>query len=73
MPIKYKIDIIEALKEKGFTSYRIRMEKIIGERQMQQIRNGEIVSIACLTKLCELLDCQPGDILEYVPEEEIST
>lgn len=70
MPIKYKIDIIEALKEKGFTSYRIRMEKIIGERQMQQIRNGEVVSIACLTKLCELLNCQPGDILEYVPEEE---
>lgn len=73
MPIKYKIDIIEALKEKGFTSYRIRMEKIIGERQMQQIRNGEVVSIACLTKLCELLDCQPGDILEYTPEEENPT
>lgn len=70
MPIKYKIDIIEALKEKGYTSYRIRMEKIIGERQMQQIRNGEVVSVACLTKLCELLDCQPGDILEYTPEEE---
>ncbi len=70
MPIKYKIDIIEALKEQGFTSYRIRKEKIIGERQMQQIRDGEIVSIACLTKLCELLNCQPGDILEYVPEEE---
>lgn len=68
MPIKYKIDIIEALKEKGYTSYRIRMEKIIGERQMQQIRNGEVVSVACLTKLCELLDCQPGDILEYVPD-----
>lgn len=70
MPIKYKIDIIEALKEKGYTSYRIRVEKIIGERQMQQIRNGEIVSVACLTKLCELLDCQPGDILEYVPDEQ---
>lgn len=68
MPIKYKIDIIEALKEKGYTSYRIRMEKIIGERQMQQIRNGEVVSVACLTKLCELLDCQPGDLLEYVPD-----
>lgn len=30
MPIKYKIDILEALKEKGFTSYRIRKEKIFG-------------------------------------------
>lgn len=69
MPIKYKIDIIEALKEKGFTSYKIRMEKIIGERQMQQIRNGDVVSLTCLAKLCELLNCQPGDILEYVPDD----
>lgn len=68
MPIKYKIDILETLKEKGFTSYRIRKDKIIGERQMQQIRNGEIVSIACLEKLCELLHCQPGDIMEYVED-----
>lgn len=68
MPIKYKINIMDALKEKGFTSYRIRTEKIIGERQMQQIRNGEIVSVACLGKLCEMLHCQPGDILEYEPD-----
>lgn len=68
MSIKYKIDVIEALKEKGYTSYRIRQEKIIGERQVQQIRNGEVVSTACLSKLCELLNCQPGDILEYVPD-----
>ena len=37
---------------------------------MQQIRQGEIVSTACLDKLCALLECQPGDILEYVPENE---
>ena len=68
MPIRYKLNILDALKEKGITSYRIRKEKIIGERQMQQIRQGEIVSTACLDKLCVLLECQPGDILEYVPE-----
>lgn len=69
MPLKYKIDVIEALKERGFTSYRIRTDKIFGERQMQQIRNKEIVSNACLAKLCELLSCQPGDLIEYVSEE----
>ena len=68
MPLKYKIDVIEALKQHGYTSYRIRTDKIIGERQMQQIRNGEIVSNACLAKLCELLNCQPGDLIEYVSE-----
>ena len=70
MPLKYKINIMEALKAKGYTSYRIRTEKIIGERQIQQLRQGEIVSPACLTKLCELLQCQPGDILEYTENEQ---
>lgn len=71
MPIQYKIDIMETLKENGYTSYRLRMEKIMGERQIQQIRQGEIVSTACLEKLCQLLHCQPGDILEYAEEEAV--
>ena len=66
MALKYKIDIMEALKNSGYTSYKMRKDKIIGERQLQQIRNGEIVSNAMLNKLCELLNCQPGDIIEYV-------
>ena len=68
MAIRYKIDVLEALKNKGFSSYRIKMDKIIGNSQMQQIRKGEIVSTACLDKLCRMLECQPGDLLEYVPE-----
>ena len=32
---------------------------------LTQIRKGEIVSTACLEKICSLLECQPGDILEY--------
>ena len=73
MGIIYKIDILKKLKEKGYTSYVLmNKEKMgdcyIGQRQIQQIRDGEIVSNACLDKLCKLLDCQPGDILEYVEE-----
>ena len=66
MSIRYKINVIEVLKSNGYTTYRLRKEKLIGERQVQQIRNGEIVSTAVLDKLCELLNCQPGDIIEYV-------
>ena len=66
MALRYKIDIMEALKNSGYTSYKMRKDKISGERQLQQIRNGEIVSNAMLNKLCELLNCQPGDIIEYV-------
>ena len=70
MPIKYKIDVLATLKEKGYTTTRIRNEKLIGQSYLQQLRNGELVSHACLAKLCELLECQPGDILEYIEEGE---
>ena len=70
MPITYKIDVFQKLKEKGYSTYRLRKEKIIGERQLQQIRDGDIVSPACLSKLCMLLNCQPGDIIEFIPEVE---
>ena len=68
MAIRYRIDVLDALKAKGFSSYKIKMDKIIGNSQMQQIREGEIVSTACLDKLCRMLECQPGDLLEYVPD-----
>ena len=69
MPIRYKIDVLSALKSAGYSTARIRNEKLIGQSYLQQIRNGEIVSTACLDKLCQLLGCQPGDILEYVETE----
>ena len=69
MPVQYKIDVIAALKAAGYTSTRIRKEKLIGEATMQRLRHNQSVSYEVLAKLCELLNCQPGDILEYVPDE----
>ena len=65
MPIAYKIDVLGALKKKGYNTTKLRNEKLIGEAYLTQIRKGEIVSTACLEKICCLLECQPGDILEY--------
>ena len=70
MPIKYKIDILAALKAAGYSTYKIRKEKIMNESTLQKFRNGEIVTADNMAIVCRLLDCQPGDILEYVPDEE---
>ena len=69
MPITYKIDVLAALKAAGYSAYKLRKEKILAESTLQQFRNGDIVSNENLSRVCELLRCQPGDILEYVPEE----
>lgn len=68
MSILYKIDIMQALKEKGYNSTRIRKENLIGQSYLTQIRRGELVSWQTIDKLCKLLECQPGDIIEYVEE-----
>lgn len=69
MPITYKIDVLAALKAAGYSTYKLRKEKILAESTLQQFRNSDIVSNENLSRVCELLRCQPGDILEYVPEE----
>ena len=68
MAIRYKVDILDKLKKIGFSSYKLRKDKIIGEAMIQKLRNGELISWSCINKICELLECQPGDILEYVDE-----
>ena len=70
MPIKYKIDILAKLKEKGYSSTRIRNEKLIGQSYLQQLRHNEMVSWKTIETICRLLNCQPGDILEYVEDTE---
>jgi putative transcriptional regulator len=69
MPLAYKINVLEALKQAGYTTYRLRSEKLIAEASLQKIRKGEIVGAVNLETICKLLNCQPGDILQYVQED----
>lgn len=70
MPLQYKIDVLEALKNAGYSTYRLRKEKIFGERIIQQLRDKEIVSWATIDTLCTLLNCQPGDLVEHTKKED---
>ena len=70
MAIRYKVDILAELKKHGYTSTRIREEKLIGQSYLQQLRHGELVSWKILDKICALLECQPGDLIEYVSVQE---
>ena len=66
MAIRYKVDILAELKKKGYSSTRIREEKLIGQSYLQQLRRGELVSWKILNIIRSLLECQPGDLIEYV-------
>lgn len=64
MKLCYKIDILSALRSAGYSSYRLRKEKIFGEAVIQKLRNSEGVGWSTLETLCNLLSCQPSDIIE---------
>ena len=66
MGMQYKIDVIATLKEAGYNTNRIRKEKIMGEAMLQKLRSGQMVSWSTFEILCELLECQPADLIEYV-------
>ena len=68
MLTKYKFDILARLKEAGYSSTRIRKEKLMGQATMTQLRRGELVSWMNIETICRLLQCQPGDILEYAED-----
>lgn len=64
----YKFDVLNALKEAGYTTTRLRKERLLGENAIQSLRNGEMVGIIALEKICKLLDMQPGNIIKYIEE-----
>lgn len=67
--IRYRFNVMEKLKEIGYNSKRLRDEKLLGESYMTQLRRGDLVSWKTIDTLCRLLDCQVGDLVEYVPED----
>ncbi len=70
--IKYRVDIINALKSAGYSTYRLRRERLLAENTLQQLRREELVSWKNIDRICSLLQCQPGDILEHISVEEPS-
>ena len=71
MPLQFKIDVLGALKEKGITTYAIRKLKIMSESTLQKLRSGKGLAWDNIEILCRLLECQPGDLLEYLEEKTV--
>ena len=68
MPIIYK-KFFGLLKERTKTMYDLRKDKVIGVATVEKMRKGSgSIDTRSIEKLCEYLDCQPGDIMEYVKE-----
>lgn len=57
--------ILDKLKEAGYTTYRLRKEKILPDSIVQRLRDGRPITTDTLDTICTLLDCQPGDLIRF--------
>lgn len=69
MPLVYKIDVLQALKDRGYNTSRLRKEKILAESTIQKLRENKPISWANVAQICDLLNCQPNYFLENVDTE----
>ena len=70
--LKYRINVLEELKKKGYTTTRLRKDKILAESTLTRLREGK-TSISCdsIGVICSMLRCQPSDVLENeITDEE---
>ncbi|MBQ9606968.1 MAG: helix-turn-helix transcriptional regulator [Lachnospiraceae bacterium] len=67
--LHYKIDVIKTLNEHGYSNSAMSRGKMFSESTMTKFRRGIIVSTSELSKLCDLLRVQPGEIIEWIPDE----
>lgn len=67
---RYKIDVLSALKEAGYTTTRIRQDGVLSESTLTNIRAGKPIGINALDTVCNILECQISDIMEHIPDKE---
>jgi len=58
------------LKEHGYNTTEIRKKHILSEDTLTSIRQGKGgLSHKSIDKLCNLLHCQPNDLMEHIPDD----
>ncbi len=68
MALKYKVDVLASLNEKGYSTYRLRKDKLLGEATIQALREKKAISWSGIEMICRLLNCQPDYFIGYDTE-----
>lgn len=68
--VKCKQNLVVLLKDNGYSSYRLRKDKIMGTERIQRLRHGELPSWRELDIICKLTGAKVEEVIEYVPDDE---
>ena len=70
MGIIINLDVVMAQRKKGLTELSKEVDITMANLSILKNNKAKAIRFSTLEALCQALDCQPGDIIEYVPDEE---
>lgn len=71
----YKMNLLKEFEKIGWTGYTLQRNRDetgkipFGSSQVHYMRNGKMIGITSLETACRLLNKQPGDLIEYIPDD----
>lgn len=66
MPVSYR-KLFAMMEEKGYKKFDLR-KKGINPKVVNSLKNNNNVNVSTIMDLCAIFNCQPGDIMEYIPD-----
>ena len=70
MGIIVNLDVMMAKRKKGLSELAAEVDITLANLSILKNNKAKAVRFSTLEAICKALDCQPGDILEYVPDED---
>jgi len=72
MAIVINLDVMMAKRKKGLTELAGEVDITLANLSILKNNKAKAVRFSTLEAICKALDCQPGDLLEYMPDEEVT-
>lgn len=73
MPIIINLDVMMAKRKIGLGELAAKVDITLANLSILKNNKARAVRFSTLEAICEALDCQPGDIIEYVKPDERSS
>ena len=69
MPIIVNLDVMMARRKMSLNELAAKVDLTLANLSVLKNNHAKAVRFSTLEAICKALNCQPGDILEFVPEE----
>ena len=70
MSIIINLDVVMAKRKKGLTELANEVDITLANLSILKNNKAKAIRLSTLDSICKALDCQPGEIIEYVADEE---